>query len=96
MRRLMLTSAACSAIALGFALTEANAAPTLSGRIAATGANTDLQNIWWRRICDRDGDRCRRVWVREDEDDRRIIVPFGFRIWDGDDRRRRYRDDRRY
>ena len=51
-----------------------------------------VQNIDWRRVCDRDGDRCRRVWVRDRDD--RIILRFGDRDrnwW----RERREREERR-
>ena len=55
-----------------------------------TAASSVVQNIEWRRVCDRDGDRCRRVWVRDRDEG--FVFRFGR---DRDWRREREHDERR-
>ena len=64
MTKHLIVSAVLGFLALGSAVSAAQAVPALATKPAATDANSAVQNIWWRRVCDRDGDRCHRVWVR--------------------------------
>lgn len=63
-----LASAAFAAGALS-SIGSANAMPSFSSGVAAANAPA-IEQIDWRRVCDRDGDRCHRVWVDHDRDDR--------------------------
>ena len=63
MRNFLLASAALSTLALGVAATAVQAAPVASVQAIAQAAPTNVDHVYWRRVCDRDGDRCRRVWI---------------------------------
>ena len=97
MLKQLFVSAAFSALALSSALTSAQAAPFSGGTIVIGEKGAGIDKIWWKRVCDRDGDRCHRVWIRNDDD--RPYFRFRFRDRDGDERRHRDhdhdRDDRR-
>ena len=63
----LLASAAFGMLVLG-AAGNANAAPGLGAGLTVANSGPQLEKVWWRRVCDRDGDRCRSVWVRGDRD----------------------------
>jgi len=65
MKRLLLASAASCVLTLGIATTAATAAPAPGDKLGSVSSN--VEKVYWRRVCDRDGDRCRRVWVRDDD-----------------------------
>ena len=84
MSKSLFVSAALGVLALGSAVSTAQAAPFSNAGI--TVENTGgAQKVWWKRVCDRDGDRCHRVWIRDDYD--RPLLRF--RLGDRDDWRRR-------
>jgi len=85
----LLASAAFASLILS-TIGGANAAPAFGFGLSAPHAAT-VEQVDYRRVCDRDGDHCRRVWVG-DRDDRR----WGWRkICDRDgDRCRWVRRDR--
>ena len=88
MRKFLLASAAIGALSLGAAITAAQASPLLGGKLTAQESSSAVEKIWWKRVCDRDGDRCRRVWIRRDrDDDRRPQLRLRLRDRDRDDRR---------
>jgi len=62
----MKTTLAACGVALLCSFGGAQAAPQALGAMAPV---SPIQNIDWRRVCDRDGDNCHRVFVR-DRDDR--------------------------
>ena len=76
MREILLASAAAGALALCFAVTAAEALPALGGKLATAESFSDVQQIAWKRVCDRRGRHCHRIWVRQGRDD-----------WRGRDRR---------
>ena len=88
----LLASAALGALALGLA-GSANAAPSFGAGLSATNTGPAIEKVWWKRVCDHDGDRCQNVWISPDRDhdhDR-----FWWRHRHDRDDRRFDRDDRR-
>ena len=68
--------AACSIGLLISGISAANASPS----VLTLPSPTSIEKVDWVRICDRDGDRCRRVW-RGDRDDRRGWEHRDWRWW---------------
>ena len=89
MRKHLFVTAALGALALGGLMTSAQAAPFSGGNIAIGEKGGGIEQVYWKRVCDRDGDDCHRVWIRDRDDDRPV---FRFRFRDRDDERRRHRD----
>ena len=63
MRNFLLATAALSTLAIGVAATAVEAAPIAGVQAIAQAAPSNIDNVYWRRVCDRDGDRCHRVWI---------------------------------
>jgi len=65
----LLASAAFAALMLG-TVGGANAAPALGIGLSGIQSGPAIEQVDWRRVCERDGDRCRRVWVGDRDDHR--------------------------
>ena len=77
----LLASAAFAALVLG-AAGSASAAPMFGAGLTVNSSGSQIENVYWRRLCDRDGNDCHRVWVNP------------FRFYDRDDDRRWWRWNR--
>ena len=64
MRNVLIGATALGMLAFGLAMSTVEAAPVVGGQAIAQAAPTNVDHVWWRRVCDRDGDRCHRVWIR--------------------------------
>ena len=70
MRKTVFAATAFAALALGGAFASAQAAPALGTGLSISHDGSVVDKVWWKRVCDRDGDRCRRVWIGDrDRDD---------------------------
>ena len=94
MRNTLLVSAAVGALSLGTAMTSAQAAPAFCAPLSTAGVTSNVENVFWKRVCDRDGDRCHSVWVRGFEDGDRFRERARERVREREEllRRRRGRD----
>ena len=68
MQKILLLSASSGALALCFAVTTAQALPALGAQQPEVLSSSNVQTIDWRRVCNRYGRDCRRVWVGRDRD----------------------------
>jgi hypothetical protein len=90
MSKTLIASAALGLFALGSAFSSAQAAPFSPAGISVDHSASGAQKVWWKRVCDRHGDRCHRVWIRNDYD--RPLLRFRF----GDRHREHHRGHDRY
>lgn len=91
MRQHLVTTIPLAALAFGFA-TTAQAAPVLGGTSVASEAKSAVEKAWWRRICDEEGEHCRRVWIDEDRDDYRYRQIPWWRLLQGGESRREFEE----
>ena len=61
MLKLTMKSIALGGLALVSFGTVAQALP-LGGKLT-TPAPSNVEQVYWKRVCDRDGDRCRSIWI---------------------------------
>lgn len=63
----VLASAAFATVALA-SIGSANAMPSFNSGLPAAAKTSGIEQVDYRRVCDRDGDRCHSVWIDRDHD----------------------------